>query len=218
MISCVIFDMDGVIIDSEPIYFDILGELFLDLGLELTKEEHNSYVGSSDMWPTVKERYNLDIDIDEIHATVQEKYLNFIRNEFDQGPIPGVKEVIERLHHDGMPLVLASSSEMNNIEVVLTKLDLLQYFDMRVSGADLETSKPHPEIFEVACKLAETPPEECLVIEDSRNGVQSAKAAGTRVIGFRNPNSGDQDLSDAHWIIDSFEDFDLARFDGDLPS
>lgn len=218
MISTVIFDMDGVIIDSEPVYFEVEQGLFNELGLELTREEHSKYVGRSDLWKTVKENYGLDFDIDEIHEKGKRRYLEIISTSFDDGPIDGVAGLIKDLHDNDVTLVLASSSEMNHIELILTKFNLLKYFDLRISGADLETSKPHPEIFLKAAEMADAKPENCLVIEDSMNGVRAAKAANMKCIGYKNPNSGDQNLSDADWIISSFDEFDLERFDDNLPS
>lgn len=211
MISCVIFDMDGVIIDSEPIYFEVEQQLFKEVGLELTREEHATYVGRSDLWHSVKEKYQLDIDPEEITSKEKSRYLEIIKTSFDDDPIDGVSELIKVLDDKGITLVLASSSEMKNIELVLTKFNLIEYFDLRISGADLETSKPHPEIFEKAAAMAETPPKNCIVIEDSANGVIAAKAANMTCIGYRNPNSGNQDLSAADWIIDSFDEFDLEK-------
>ena len=213
MITCVIFDMDGVIIDSEPIYFEVEKGIFRELELELTREEHSKYVGRSDLWETVKEKYDLDIDIREIHQKEKRRYYDIVSSYLEDGPIDGVREAIQKLHADGITLVLASSSEMKNIELILNSFDLLNYFDLRISGAELETSKPHPEIFLKAADMAGSKPENCLVIEDSTNGVKAAKAADMKCIGFRNPNSGDQDLSTADWIIDSFEEFDLKQFE-----
>lgn len=213
MISCVIFDMDGVIIDSEPIYFEVEQQLFKEVGLDLTREEHATYVGRSDLWHSVKEKYQLDIDPEEITSEEKRRYLDILKNSFDGDPIKGVPELIKSLDDRGVELVLASSSEMKNIELVLTKFGLIDYFDLRISGADLPTSKPHPEIFEKAADMAQTTPQNCLVIEDSANGVKAAKSANMICVGFRNPNSGNQDLSPADWIIDSFEEFDLNRFD-----
>lgn len=218
MISCVIFDMDGVIIDSEPIYFEVEQQLFKEVGLELSREEHSKYVGGSDLWHRVKEKYQLDIDPDEVTSKEQSRYLDIISTSFDGGPIDGVAGIIKKLHSDGISLVLASSSEMKNIELVLTKFGLLKYFDLRISGADLATSKPHPEIFLEAAKMAHAKPKNCLVIEDSTNGVNAAKAANMKCVGFKNPNSGNQDLSSADWIMDSFEEFDLERFDDNQSS
>lgn len=212
MISCVIFDMDGVIIDSEPIYMQVEQDLFREVGLELSHEEHTKFVGRSDLWKVLKQTYNLAINIEDIHREENRRYLEIINNSFDDNPIEGVVDLIEQLHEQGIKLVLASSSEMKNIELVLTKFGLLNYFDLRISGANLETSKPHPEIFEKAALMAQMPFQNCLVIEDSASGVKAAKAANMLCVGFRNPNSGDQDLSVADWIIDSFEEFDLNKF------
>lgn len=212
MISCVIFDMDGVIIDSEPIYMQVEQDLFKEVGLEVSHEEHEKFVGRSDLWTVLNETYNLDINVQEIHREENKRYLEIINNSFSGDPIDGVVELIEQLHEDDIKLVLASSSEMKNIELVLTKFGLIDYFDLRISGADLATSKPHPEIFEKAAEMAQIKPENCLVIEDSQNGVRAAKAANMTCVGFRNPNSGNQDLSDADWIIDSFEVFSFEKF------
>lgn len=204
--------MDGVIIDSEPIYFEVEQKLFREVGLELTREEHSKYVGRSDLWKKVTEKHELDIDIDEIHKKEKSQYFNILSTSFDDGPIKGVAEVIKSLHSRGITLVLASSSEMKIIELVLTKFDLIKYFDLRISGDELATSKPHPEIFLKAAEMAGSKPENCLVIEDSANGVNAAKAANMKCIGFKNPNSGDQNLSTADWIINSFDEFKLERF------
>jgi beta-phosphoglucomutase-like phosphatase (HAD superfamily) len=83
------------------------------------------------------------------------------------------------------------------------------FFSHRVSGAELEHFKPHPEIFQVASRLAQVSPCQCLVIEDSMNGVLAAKAVKMKCIGFRNPKSGDQDLSKADRIIDNIQDLNL---------
>lgn len=213
MITTVIFDMDGVIIDSEPIYFQIEQELFHEMGLELTPEEHLNYVGRSDLWETVSKKYDLDVDLNEIHKKENSRYLEIISKSFDEGPIDGIEELIRELASDDITLVLASSSKMKNIELVLTTFGLLKYFDLRISGADLATSKPHPEIFLKAAEMAGSVPRECLVIEDSNNGVKAAKAANMKCVGFKNPNSGNQDLSAADWIINSFDEFDFERFD-----
>ena len=200
--------MDGVIIDSEPIYFRIISEMLLEMGIEITQDELSKFVGRSDLWETFKEKYGLDFNIKEISDEEQKRFLSHLKNQFDDGPIDGVDALIKKLENKGYLLVLASSSKMENIITVLTKLGLIDHFPLRISGADLETSKPHPEIFLEAAKMAQTTPEQCLVIEDSENGVKAAKAAGMKCIGYQNPNSGNQDLSAADWIIDHFDQFD----------
>jgi beta-phosphoglucomutase-like phosphatase (HAD superfamily) len=95
---------------------------------------------------------------------------------------------------------------MEVIDLVLKKLKLSHYFMARVSGTELANSKPHPEIFIKSAKLASSELRECIVIEDSQNGITSAKAAGMKCIGFANPNSGVQDLSKADFVIHSFDE------------
>lgn len=214
MISTVIFDMDGVIIDSEPVHFRIEQEIFRELGLEISREEYSQYVGRSDLWRSIKEKYGLDYEVDEIRDRYQTRYLSYLDTSYNEDPIEGVVDLIKALDENDVTLVLASSSTMKNINMVLKKFGLLEYFSLRISGANLETSKPHPEIFLKAAKLAEASPQNCMVIEDSGNGVQAAKAAGMRCVGFKNPNSGQQDLKAANWVIEHFDEFDLNKFDG----
>ena len=105
-----------------------------------------------------------------------------------------------------MTLVLASSSAMVNINRVFKRFDLDQYFTAKISGADLTQSKPHPEIFEKAASLGNTPKENCLIIEDSDNGVQAANDAGIFVVGYHNPLAADQTLQNANMTITDFKE------------
>lgn len=212
MITTVIFDMDGVIIDSEPVHFSLIQQMFNEMGLDLTEEEHSRYVGRSDFWSIVKEKYNLDMEAKELHSMHLENFMSHLRNSYDKDPITGVVELIEKLYSEELKLVLASSATEQNIRLVLEMFSLSDYFHHWISGFELETSKPHPEIFLKAAKMAESEPENCLVIEDSENGVKAAKAAKMRCIGYRNPNSGNQDLGEADYVIGSFSEFELEKF------
>lgn len=213
MIDTVIFDMDGVIIDSEPVHLRIGEAMFRELGLNITREEHLHFVGRSDLWETVKEKYRLDMETDTLKNIHQSRFISFLESTEDEHPINGVAELIRSLYADHLTLVLASSSSMKYIKTVLDKFDLAKYFSYRISGADLPTSKPHPEIFLKAAQLAGTSPAHSLVIEDSEHGVRAARAAGMRCVAFRNINSGQQNLEAADWIIDTFSEFDLEKYD-----
>lgn len=205
-IETIIFDMDGVIVDSEPIHMKIEQELFHELGLEITTEEHWQYVGTSahEMWEDITHKYQLPVYADEILAKKQRRYLEHLSNTEKLNHVSGVKRLIRHYYNSDKNLVLASSATREEINLVLNKLNLKTYFPITISGAELERSKPDPMIFLKASTLSQTPPEQCCVIEDSENGVLAAKAAGMRCIGFRNPNSGDQDLSKADVILDDF--------------
>ncbi len=214
MITTIIFDMDGVIIDSEPIYFRVILKMFREMGIGMTEEELTNFVGRSDLWETIKQEYDANFDVDEINREEQRRFLAYLNNHFDGGPIDGVEELLRSLNEKNYKLALASSSRVENINTVLNKLNLERYFPLRISGADLETSKPHPEIFLKAAEMAGAQPEQCLVIEDSKNGVMGAKAAGMLCIGYKNPNSGNQDLSAADRIISSYSEFDWEMLNG----
>ena len=206
MLRAVIFDMDGVIIDSEPIHFERENMLFRELGLSISDEEHHSFVGITgrDMWERIKRKYNLEQSVEEL--------VRFDRSRLDHNffypdkikSIPGIKDLIEELSNNKIKLVLASSAPLNRIGLILERLRLRQYFSEIVSGEEVEYGKPDPDIFFHAASLAGAKPEDCLVIEDSRNGIEAAKSAGMKCLGFKNPNSGNQDLSSADMVIESF--------------
>jgi len=206
MITTVIFDMDGVIIDSEPIHFGIERKMFEELNIIVPFEEHCTYVGTSaqEMWQTIVSKHALSIQPDDIVKTARALYMDHIHSSTDVEPIQGVVELIQDLEKNDFKILIASSSHADAIDAVVRKLNLANYFMARLSGTEFRRSKPDPEIFLEAAKLANAEPRECLVIEDSKNGVMAAKAAGMKCVGFLNLNSGVQDLSGADIVISSF--------------
>ncbi|AIS52963.1 phosphorylated carbohydrates phosphatase [Thermoanaerobacter kivui] len=207
MIKAVIFDMDGVIIDSEPLHIKLEGELFKKLGVEVSEEEHLSFVGSSSyyMWSKIKEKFNLPYSVEELVEMDRKRYLEYVLNTGEIIPVKGIKEAVEILFANEYKLAVASSSPIDVIQLVVKKLRIDKYFEVLISGDYVKNSKPEPDIFLYTADKLGVKPHECVVIEDSHNGVQGAKKAGMKVIGFKNPNSGNQDLSAADSIIDSFD-------------
>src|SRR4030095_7622206 len=133
-----------------------------------------------------------------------------LANANDLQPIDGIRELIKNLHEHNFKLVLASSSRMETIDIVLNKFKLSEFFTIKVSGSELAHSKPHPEIFQRAAELIKSEPKTCIVIEDSKNGITAAKAAGMKCIGFLNPSSGDQNLASADMVIRSLKELDAS--------
>lgn len=207
MISTVIFDMDGVIINSEPIHFEIETSILQELGVSISKKEYQSYVGttSREMWANIIDQYKLQITPDDAIRMSKDKYHYVLYHSEHPQLIKSTVSLIQGLKQMNKKLVLASSSTVENIEIILQKHQIGHYFDHVVGGDQVSKGKPDPEIFILAAKLAKTLPSQCLVIEDSRNGVLAAKAAGMKCIGYKNPDSGDQILYDADIVINTMD-------------
>jgi beta-phosphoglucomutase family hydrolase len=211
MIEAVIFDMDGVIIDSEPIYYQVTQRIFKSFGLEIPEAEYSSFVGITDfdMWSFLKHKYGLTQtipDLLQLQAGENIKHLGTVNLE----PISGIVALLDRMVERKIRLGLASSSPGKVIELVLKKCGVNGYFETVVSGENVKRGKPAPDIFLSAAERLGVEPHQCVVIEDSAKGVQAAKAAGMMCIGFKNPNSYHQDLSGADWVVG---DFEMAFFD-----
>ena len=207
-IDCVIFDMDGVIIDSEEIHKKAYFETFNSLGVHVTEELYKSFTGSSTInaFQKLVKHFNLQHNPEDLVLDKRRRYVNFFENDPTLHLVKGVENLIKHLHKKGKTLVLASSSAMVNIDRVFNRFNLQQYFTAKISGADLKESKPNPEIFNKAAVLGNTPKQNCIVIEDSDNGIQAANDAGIYVIGYRNPMAADQTLENANWVVDDFEE------------
>ena len=205
-LQCVIFDMDGVIIDSEEIHKKAYYETFKNLGVEVSEELYKTMTGSSTInaFQKLVNHFNLDDIPEELVLQKRKCYVNYFENDPTLSLVNGVKELIQFLYKQNLTLVLASSSAMVNINRVFSRFDLNEYFTAKISGADLIASKPHPEIFEKAAILAGVSKEQCIVIEDSDNGIEAANKAGIYAIGYRNLLITDQTLKNADLIIKDY--------------
>ena len=203
MKQCVIFDMDGVIIESEPIHMACEKEIFNLLGINVSDEQHHSFIGTTDeiLWSKIGEMYELPINVPHIIQLKKSLYMECLTKDNHLLPIPYIPELIANLHRNKFLLAVASSSPHEQIDYILTAFGIRNYFQSTVSGEDVKVGKPDPEIFLKAAELLDVSSESCVVIEDSYNGVTAAKDANMKCIGFRNPNSGSQDLSKADIII-----------------
>ena len=209
--KAVIFDMDGVIIDSEPIHFEVDMQTMKDLGCNISREELEKYVGTTNeyMIADIKKNYNIRKSVEEIINYKVEMVKNKIVQS-DLEPIEGIRELLIDLKKKNIPAAIASSSPKDFINIVVSKFKLQEYFKYIVSGEEVESGKPAPDVYIETAKKLGISPKECIVVEDSKNGVLAAKAAGMKCIGFQNINSGNQDLSKADIIVNSIGEIKLS--------
>ena len=198
--------MDGVIVDTEPLHTKAYYKMFEDYGLDVTPELFATFTGASTkkVCNTLIEKFGLQATHEELAADKRKYFKHYFDTDPDFDLIPGVRALIEHYYENGVTLVLASSASMNTINWVFEKFDLNKFFKAKISGADLRESKPHPEIFEKAAELAGEPRENCMVIEDSTNGIRAAKAAGIFCAAYKSPHTHGQDYTGADIVVGDF--------------
>ncbi|HOK43335.1 MAG TPA: HAD family phosphatase [Thermoclostridium caenicola] len=214
MIKALVFDMDGVIIDSEPIQCEIAVAVMRSFGAEPSPSELYEFIGVTNqtMWPILKERHNIKASVEELLERQQE----YKKKRFFQEPIEaidGIGDLVKTAVAKGLKIALATSSPRYFAEHILKTTGLMPYFDVMVTADDITRSKPDPEIYLKAAQHLGIEPAACVAIEDAELGIQSAKSAGMRVIAFKNPNSGRQDTSKADFVVTSIRDIDLDKLD-----
>ncbi|TRZ42760.1 HAD family hydrolase [Robertkochia solimangrovi] len=208
----IIFDMDGVLVDSEPFHFKVLKAVMNSLSIEFSKSYHDTLVGTANkpMWEKLIRDFDIPHSLEAMQSGHKDMFYRMLEGELLQ-PTPGIHDLLQRIRESGYGLSVASSSPKKLISLVMDQLGIGDYFDHLVSGEELERSKPFPDIFLKVASLYAEDTDKFLVIEDSRNGVHAAKAAEMHCIGYYNPNSGNQDLSKADLIIDDFDVLTGAR-------
>lgn len=204
-IHAVIFDLDGVIADSEPLSGEATRRALTKLDIEMTDKERNEAFGrrTGDIINDILSVRNMKADVEAIIAEKGRIFSELIKNNIK--PIPKSLELVEWLKGKGYKVALATSSHKEKMEAEVKELEIVSLFDFIVTGDEVRKGKPNPEIFLKAAKKLGVDPKHCVVVEDSTFGIQAAKAAGMFAIAFDSPNTHNQDLSMADVVVDDLE-------------
>jgi len=200
----IIFDMDGVLLDSEPFICEAATRMFAERGLEVRPEDFLPFVGAGEnrFISGVAEKYGHEINIDEVKARTYAIYLEIIRGRLE--PLPGVIDFIDRCRAMDKKIALATSADQIKADGNLREIGLpAETFDAVVTGEDVVHKKPDPEIFLHAADKLGLDAAHCLVVEDAVNGVQAARAAGARCLALTTSFSREQ-LAGADWFAHSW--------------
>lgn len=199
--AAVIFDMDGVLVDSEPMHVDAMRELLRPYGIAYTDRENEEFFGFTDpeVFRVLRERHGLEPDARELTRRRAQLLVRLTRER--TVPMPGVPDVPRRLGRLGYRLAVASSSALEVIEATLDVLGLAPVFETLVSGLEVGRGKPAPDVFLETARRLGLPPGACLVVEDSRNGLLAAKAAGMACASVPCPATRHEDFAEADFRL-----------------
>ena len=219
MLRAVIFDFNGIIVDDEPIHFELFRKVFSEEGIDLTKQAYyERYLGFDDRgaFSFGFGEHNRPLNRQKLTELIDRKALYYqqaIRNHVTI--FPGAKELIVNLAGD-LPLAVASGALRNEIETILTTAGLIRHFKAIVSAEDVERGKPEPDIFIKALAMLNAGMDnaiqasDCIVIEDSKEGVKGARRAGIKCLAVTNSHPAEL-LGEAHTIVKSLQEVGPAR-------
>ena len=209
MLKAVLFDMDGVIVDTEPLHRKAYFKMFSDVDIKVDEALYTSFTGQStiNICKRLVNHFELIFSPEYLVKLKRQHFKYLFENDTDLA-------LIQDYHTNGLKLVVASSASMPNINRIFERFDLNQYFIGKFSGADLKQSKPHPEIFIKAAEHTGFNKSECVVIEASTNGIKAAHDAGIFCIGFKSEHSIQQDYSLAEIVISDYTEITCKKLSG----
>ena len=209
MLEAIIFDMDGVLVDSEYTYFQSKSQILSEAGHEVEDSYHFQFMGTTSdyMWEKMKQEFSLPLSVAEYIQQMTALRQAMIKRDGIR-VIPHVQEFVKGLSQAGLKLAVASSSSLAEIKVNLAEISLSEYFSEVVSTEEVEHSKPAPDVYLAAAERIGIMPENCLGIEDTKNGTGAVRNAGMVCVGFANPAFPKQDLAFADRVVSSFSELD----------
>ncbi|MDE0826129.1 MAG: HAD family phosphatase [Akkermansiaceae bacterium] len=205
--STVLFDFDGIIVDTEWAIYETWHALFLEQGHPLPLETYNQCIGSNfDTWSPETHLENLTGNSFDWHTLNTDRNIEIRKTLEGSTAIPGVLTALDWLREKSIPLAVVSSSSHDWVDGWIKKIGLTSYFTTTVCRGDAPKIKPAPDLYLEAARQLDLPPADCLVIEDSVNGIKSALAAGMQTIAVPNRVTACRDFSIAHRVLTSLEE------------
>lgn len=217
--KAVIFDMDGVLIDTEPLNDLHMVEFLKRLGINKSHDYLQGYLQkfrgrhATYTMSHIIEDFNLTISKDELITNVRVSYLKYL-SSLNIESIEGIIPFLKKLKKNNIILAVTSSAYDKRIYTLLKVCKLTEFFDVIVSGDHVQHGKPDPEIYIQTAHLLKLDPKDCIVFEDATTGIIAAKAAGMKVIGYKGADHNKQDLSQADRIINSFINAEPSLLNG----
>ncbi|MDE2966094.1 MAG: HAD family phosphatase [Chloroflexota bacterium] len=207
--SAVIFDMDGVLLDSEPLHYEAVRQALAEQGVDFPYDDYARYLGTTltSTWDELCERYPITMTLDEFEA----RYNADVLAHYQAGAplIRGARELVAQLREAGVPIAVASSSHRMWVDAALSGAGLSEYFDQTTAGDEVSMGKPSPEIYLKAAEKLGFDPTDCIAVEDAPAGVESARAAGMKVVLVRSELTNDLDLT-SDWQVNDLTEFKLT--------
>ncbi len=200
MIEAVIFDMDGVLADSEPFICEAAMAMFAEHGVQVKPEDFLPWVGTGEnsYLGNVAAQYGFPIDMERDKARTYAIHGEIIKGRLKA--LPGAVNFVLHCRELGLKTALATGADKKKMNDVMNEINLPpEEFDATVNGLDVKRGKPYPDIFLEAARRIETSPQNCLVIEDSAAGLSAALASGARVLGLTTTNPAEK-MQKAHWV------------------
>jgi len=199
--QAIIFDMDGVLVDSEPLGFEAMRQVMGRHGVTYTEADNSEFLGRTTLEECriLKSRHGLQADARDLTSEYVEILVSLIRDR--PRPMPGVPAILEEVFAAGYRMALASSADPMVIAENVRSLGLARFFGAVVSGTEVARGKPEPDVFIETAKRLHLPAASCLVVEDSRNGLLAAKAAGMVCAAIPCASTRHQDFREADYRL-----------------
>lgn len=198
--KALIFDMDGLMIDSERLYFEVEKDIARKFGREVKDETLWKMMGRKPIEGMEIYVQDLTLPVSAAEALTMRNTLMREKMQNDLIAMPGFLQIIQEFYGK-LKLAVSTGAQKEFLDIAVDKLGIRDRFDVLQSSDDIRTGKPHPEIFLKTCEKLGLEPRECIVLEDSENGVKAGKAAGCIVISVPSPYTDKQDFSRADYVV-----------------